>query len=555
MPVLRFKPGRVEEVLGLPLREALEVVERLKVEAEVAEDGYVEFEIEVDRPDMYILEGIARQAAGILGREKGLPRFEVVKSGYRIIVSSVDTRPYIAGAVVWNVNVDEDYLEELIQFQEKLHGSMGSGRERVAIGLHDLDKLPSKTLYYRMERIGDVRFRPLGGVKEMSLAEVLSETEQGRKYGGLSLSGDRHPVLYSGDQVISVPPVINAELTRIEPGTKHVFIDVTGTSLKAVLDTLAVIVAGLSERGGRRIGLVHVEAPWGTLKEPRMEPSKMVLDIEYASRHLGIGFGAGEAAEHLERMRFGATPAGDAAVEALIPRYRVDILHPVDLVEEIMLSIGVDNMPARRPRLMLRGRLLLHRYWERQARLLLAGHGFVEVLGYTLVPCSHGAEAGIDREKLVAIENPVGEESGCLRASLLPQLLRLAAANQHRVPLRVFEVGEAYIAAGSGDTGVEARKRLAILIMDRKAGYEDIQAVVYSLLRLLGDEVLRVERSEHPLLIPGRTARIETREGLEAVLGEARPEKLEELGVTYPVAVAEIDYTGLAGGAGPVPRP
>ncbi|NOZ88910.1 MAG: phenylalanine--tRNA ligase subunit beta, partial [Crenarchaeota archaeon] len=258
MPVLRFKPGRVEEALGLPLAEALKLVERLKVEAEVVEDGYVELEVEVDRPDMYSLEGIARQAAGLLGREKGLVRYETIDSGYTIYASKVEPRPYIAGAVVWNVNVDEDFLEELIQFQEKLHGSLGSARQRMAIGLHDLDKLPSRELRYTMERIDDVKFVPLGGSEEMTLRRVLEETSQGRSYGSIALRDDTHPVLRSGDRVISVPPVINAEDTRIEPGTRHIFIDVTGTDLNVVLDTLSIIASSLAERGGRRIGLVRV---------------------------------------------------------------------------------------------------------------------------------------------------------------------------------------------------------------------------------------------------------------------------------------------------------
>ena len=116
MPVLRFKPGRVEEVLGLGLDKALQVMEKLKIEVELDDEGNVVAELEVDRPDMYSLEGIARQAKGLLGVELGMPRYEIVESGYRIVAEDVPTRPYVAGAVVWDVDVDEDFLEELIQF-------------------------------------------------------------------------------------------------------------------------------------------------------------------------------------------------------------------------------------------------------------------------------------------------------------------------------------------------------------------------------------------------------------------------------------------------------
>ena len=553
MPVLRFSPGRVEEVLRLPLEEALRVAERLKIEAEIASDGMVEFEVEVDRPDMFCLEGIARQADGILGRARGLPRYGLRDSGYRVRVEGdVAVRPYILAAVVWGVNVDDEYLRELIQFQEKLHLSLGGDRRYVAIGLHDLDKLPSRTLYYRLEPIDAVRFTPLGHGEEMTLGEVLERTEQGVKYGRIALSGRMHPVLYSGDTVISVPPVINAEATRVEPGTRNIFIDVTGTNKRLVRDTLYVLAAGLAERSKEKaIGLVKIERPEETIVEPTMEPRGMSLEARYASSMLGTRLTAEEAADHLERMRFDARPVDENLVAVKAPAYRIDIIHPVDLVEEIMLSIGVENLAPEPPKTMLRGRLLRHRYWEREARKLLAGMGFVETVSYSLVDCEKQVSlGGARREELVRLANPLGPETACLRATLIPQLLELAAANQQHIPLRVYELAETLRASRAG---VEARKTLGILVMSDKAGYEDIQAVVYTLIRLLGDEITAIEESTHPSLIEGRTARLRTRSGIEAILGEAKPQVLEKLGITYPVALAEIDYTAVA--ESNVPRP
>ncbi len=272
MPVLRFRSERLLEALEVgSIDRVVKLLERLKGEVTVVEGGrYVEVEYEMDRPDLYTVEGIKRAAWGLLGRELGLPRYRVVTTDYIIEAEDVSTRPYIAGAVVWDVNVDEHFLEELIQFQEKLHQSLGGNRARVAIGLHDLRKLPSKRLKYVFERADAVTFTPLGLDREMKLSEVLASTEQGRKYGRISLARDgRHPVLYSGDDVISVPPVVNAELTRIEPGTRDVFIDVTGTELRLVLNVLYVLANNAGERarfladpGGfaREAGLTEEEA-------------------------------------------------------------------------------------------------------------------------------------------------------------------------------------------------------------------------------------------------------------------------------------------------------
>lgn len=548
MPVLKFKPGRVEEVLGLSLDKALEIMEKLKIEVELDEEGNVVVELEVDRPDMYSLEGIARQAKGLLGRELGLPRYEVVESGYRIVAEDVPTRPYIAGAIVWDVDVDEDFLEELIQFQEKLHTSHGGRRRRVAIGLHDLDKLSSKNITYRFIDIDGVMFKPLHHERTMTLREVLEETSQGKSYGSISLRENKHPVLYSGDDVISVPPVINADLTRIEPGTRHIFIDVTGTELKPVLDILSILAANLAERSkSKRVGMVEVKAPWGMLREPQLRPSSMVLDVEYASKVIGTRLAPSDVIESLQRMRFGAKEAGNGLVDVEVPRFRIDILHPVDLVEEIVLARGLDNLAPERPRLMLRGSLLPVRVWEREARLLLVGHGFVEVYSYSLTSCRDQVElAGVEEDKLVRIDNPVGLESECLRASLLPQLLRIASTNQHAVPLRVFELGDVVVAdSANRERGIVYRRRLALLYMDEKAGYEDVQSIVYSLIRLLGDEIVEVKPTRHKLFIEGRTAELRTQGGVVAVIGEVKPQILEQLEVSYPMAAAELDYTGI----------
>ena len=548
MPVLRFKPGRVEEALQLPLREALRVAERLKIEAEVLPEGIVEMEIEVDRPDMYSLEGIARQVDGILERSLGLPLYRTEPTDYTVNVENVVSRPYIAAAIVWDVDVDEDYLEELIQFQEKLHVSLGGRRELVAIGLHDLEKLPSKQLSYRLEPIERVIFEPLGGGGERTLEEVLRETEQGKKYGKISLRGRLHPVLYSGNYVISVPPVINAELTRIEPGTRHVFIDVTGTNKRLVMDTVAILAANLAERSkGKRIGLVRIARDSGEeMHTPDMNPRRVSVDARYVERNIGMGIEPELIVKHLRRMRFGARRGEGSLLHVEVPRYRIDILHPIDLVEEVVLSIGIENMEPLTPKLMLRGRLLAERVWEREARKILVGHGFIEVISYSLVDCKKEAEiSGYEPGMIVKLSNPIGVESACLRASLLPGLLLLAAENQHNVPLRVFEIGEGVIVTGSGEKGVEHRKLLAIVYMAEKAGYEDIQGYVYALIRSLGDEVVKITEARHPSLIEGRAAQLETLQGLHAVMGEVRPELLEKYGIEYPVAVAEIDYTSL----------
>ena len=558
MPVLKFKIERFKEVLPeLSFDKLLEMLQRIKGEIEEVSDEYVEIEFEVDRPDLYTCEGIARYLKGLIGKELGAPKYEPYTTPYKVYVENVPSRPYIAVFVVENVRVDDAFFEELIQFQEKLHISLGGRRRRVAIGLHDLEKLPSKTLYYRFADIDTVKFRPLNMDATMSLREVLINTKQGREYGDISLQDNMHPVLYAGDEVISVPPVINADITRVEPGTKHLLVDVTGTDLRGVLDVSAVLAATLAERGGRRIGVVRIDYEGGdSIETPDMKPREMYLEVPYVKRVLGIDVDVEEAANLLRSTRFDAEIEGDKKLRVVVPRYRIDILHPVDLVEEIAIAIGYEKLEPRKPEKLLRPMPLPVHTWEKFARLILAGYGFVEVMSFTLTSCKEQKRVcGLKQDEMVVLSNPVSVELDCLRSCLLHQLLEVAAKNQSIIPLRLFELGEVVIMSNT-DTGVEVRNKLALLIMDYKAGYEDIQSYVYGLIRLMGDSILAIKQAEHPALIRGRTAIIETKQGVTGIMGEVKPEILEEYGITYPVAVAELDYTKVVSRGSPtVSRP
>lgn len=349
MPVIRVRKERLEDLTGLGLGELEELLFRLKCEVEQPEEGVLEVEVNPDRPDMFIGEGIARAVKGIAGLEEGWRPPEVVEAPVLLRVERVPQRPYIGAAVVYGVSVDELFLEELIQFQEKLHDSLGRRRAKIAIGFHDLAKLPSNIVEYKLLPI-DTRMKPLGyGGSEMSFREFLLVDEKGNLYGGLAAKDDSHPFLLSGGEVIAAPPVINSEITRVEPGTRDLFIDVTGTSAELVAKTLDIIVTSLAERRGARVGMVRLEGSstaWGST--PLLSEAKRTLDPRSVSKLLGVKVSPEDAALHLRRMRHNATPKG-GVVEVRVPPFRADILGEVDLAEDIAISIGYEALGRRWP--------------------------------------------------------------------------------------------------------------------------------------------------------------------------------------------------------------
>jgi len=540
MPVLKFRIDRLLNLTGLTLGELEELLFRLKCEAEETPEGdMLEVEINPDRPDMYIGEGLARAVLGLAGKRKGWSRPRIDPPSLTLYNERPARRPYIAAAVIYNVNVDEDYFEELIQFQEKLHDTIGRRRKKVAIGFHDLDKLPSNTLYYRDAPISETRFTPLYGDRPLTGAEVLEGTDQGRAYGALALHGNEHPFLYSGETVIAMPPVINSDLTKVEPGTRHLFIDVTGTDKLAVEKTLDIIVGGLTERPNAYAAKVRIVEDGGSYETPHYGAKESSLDPDYANSVLGTSLQPGEIAGHLEAMGHNARPAGQF-IQVESPPYRVDILGPIDLVEDIAIAIGYENLGYNRPAVVDPGRLLPSTRLARALRDLAIGFGFTETMQLTLTSPRLLDTLGIkDR---VEVLNPVQYEYSVLRPRLLPSLLNTLQANQHaRKPVKIFEIGHVVL---PGDPPVD-RLRLGLAIMDVEAGYEDVQAVVYSILRIL-EAPFKVEPAWEPGLIQGRTARILV-DGVPAgYMGEVDPQVLERLGIEYPVAVAELDVEVLA---------
>lgn len=543
MPVIRLKKWRLESLTGASWSELEETLFRLKCELEDRED-YAQIEVNSDRPDMLIGEGIARAIHGLMGKRKGWKLPDVVESSVRLKSESVPSRPYIACAVIRNVNVDsEDFLEELIQFQEKLHDGLGRRRRKAAIGLHDLDKLPSREVVYTMASI-DSRFKPLGSREESTIASVLAESDKGREYGGIALYEKMHPALISGGEIIAIPPVLNSDITRVEVGTRHLFIDVTGTDERVVSMILDIIASTLAERRGAIVEYVSVSRWNGvSARYPVFNSRSLRIPSDYFEKTLGVKLETGDVVEHLERMLHNVS-VSDNLLNVSVAPFRVDVMGWVDLAEDVAISIGYDKIAegSRESRLKTRGSLLEETRLSRKIRELLLGLGFTEVMRLTLTSPSLLALLGVENEA-IRVSNPVQHEYSMLKPVLAASILEVMRESQHREkPIKIFELGLAASRTASGEVFEDSRLGLGLL--DYSVGYEDIQAVIYALLRLLGLK-FTVESSSIPFFIKGRQAFIKANGVVLGWMGEIHPRILEALGIEYPVALSEISLKAL----------
>ena len=533
MTVISVEYSDIVDLLGkrFSIEEIRAKTSMIGAADEGVEGETLSFDISPNRPDMYSVEGLVRALRGALGLETGLPQFDVHESSVRFIVdgSVKPVRPFAVGGIVRGIEMSDELVKSLMDLQEKLHVTIGRRRKKVAIGIHDMDKV-TPPFTYRGAKPDGVSFVPLGMAGKMTPKEILEVHEKGREYAHILNGSNVCPIIEdSNGTVLSFPPIINGIATALTEDTRNLFIDVTGLDFGAVSSALNILTTSLHERGGR-IESVSLELPDTKLRSPDLSTRTKTVSVSNAGKLLGVSLTPRDAADFLERMRFGTKVSGDN-IEVTIPAYRVDILHEVDLIEDIAIGHGYDKMPLTLPERATVGNLSDVTSHSRALREMMVGYGYQEIMSLSMVDPQMPFKGGASGP---AIVNPVSSELGGLRSSLLSSLLKILAMNTHRdLPQRVFEVED--VLAGSGN-----ERRLAAASIHAKASFTEVKSLVQSVMRDLGRKY-ELEAGDDPNFIPGRCAFAVVSGRSVGVLGEIAPQVLEAYGLGYPVAAFEIN--------------
>lgn len=520
------------DLLGqrISLEEAVNRITYMGSGPEAVAGDVMTFDIFPNRPDLYSVEGIARNLRGFLGLELGLPKYPVEASGIEFWVDpkTQPVRPFAVGGVVRGIELDDNLLRSLVDLQERLHTTTGRKRRKVAIGIHDLDRV-TPPFRYKAELPHEIRFTPLGMARELDLEAILEQHEKGREYAHLVRGKERYPIIVDRDgKVLSFPPVINGIATQLTPDTRNLFLDVTGTDLDAVSGTLNILATALAERGGK-IQTVKTLYADRTLETPDLTPMSMTVDVEKAQRLLGVPLTPGKAVDLLRRMRHDAEVDGPR-VRVRAAAYRMDLLHEVDLDEDLAIAWGYDRYPRDLAHRQTIGTPLGKSLFSDALRQLLMGYGYQEVMSLTMA----GAEEPVATPERTVVLNPVTSDLTTLRSSLLPGLLNLLRLNQHReLPQRIFEVGDVVLDAKNV-------RHVGAAAIHPRASFTEAKSLVLSLLRDAGREGT-MEPLEDTNFIAGRAAAV-LAEGREfGRFGEIHPRILEAYSLVQPVFAVELD--------------
>jgi len=555
MPVIDVNLGDFLSLLGE--ETALEEIEKRLPMMGVSWEGRTEdgFSIEVfpNRPDMLSIEGLARAYASFTGVRTGLIPYEVKASDYVAVVEErvEPVRPYFVSAVIRNIEFDDPLIRSIIQMQEKLHITHCRKRRKVSIGLHDLKPIEFPVVY--TARPPGFSFRPLGERTAMNLAEILTELPKGKEYAWILEGQEEYPILMdSKGMVLSMPPIINSEHTRIDEATDSIFVDVTATDWKAMNEVLNIIVTTFADRGAE-IYAVKNHYRDREVTTPDLSPRIMELENRYVNEILGLELPLKETAGYLEKMGYGIpdetpvfTESREGSLTVQVPCYRTDIMHPYDLVEDVAIAYGYDRFVPEIPSIASPAGEDPLEVFCRGLRNFLVGFGFQETMTFMMTNRRDLFERMcLPEEPVAETENPKTEEYTVLRNRLLPSLMEVLSINKHHpYPQNLFEVDDIILLDERTETGARTAKRLAVALCHARANFSEIKAVMNSIfenLKVAAD----IEAGGMPCFIEGR--RLVAKAGREPLCwaGELRPEVLENWRLEMPVAALEMDIDRL----------
>lgn len=537
MVVVSLHHRELSRLLGKRVSKGL-LQERLPMMGaalEGVEDDTIKVEISPNRPDLYSVEGVTRALKGVLDMEVGLPKYHVGDGGidFQVDKNVKAVRPYLVGGLVKGLTLTDEVVVSLVELQERLHASLGRGRKKVAVGLHDYDQV-EPPFVYRAFGPHEVSFVPLGGSEEMTLGDILTNHEKGREYGWILQGKERLPlILDNQDRVLSFPPIINGNTTTLTPETTNILIDVTGTDLMAVSKALDIMMTAMADRGGEMLS-VSVHHPNGILTTPDLTPIRIKVSVAGIRELLSSELPPEDMVAALERMRFGARHKG-GALEVEIPAYRTDILHEVDLMEDVAIGHGFDRFQDELPKRLTFGRSNALNQFTQALRHVVVGHGLQEVRTLTF---QDQQAPFTPRETPLRLRNPITSELNVVRSTLLPSLLDILRLNRHReLPQRFFEIDDVVL------EGIN-RRHLGGVIIHSKAGFTEVKGLVQGILRDIGLSVEVTDLRDENFL-QGRCARpIVEGEGL-GLLGELTPEIITRYELFNPVAAFELDVQTL----------
>ena len=545
MPVVELNLNRIKKLVSgnTTKKKIIDVLPFLGLDIESQDGDEIRIEYSPNRPDYSTDFGIALGLQGLLAIKKGVQKLNIKKTGkYEINVdSSVSKiRPFVTGIVAKNGAIDDQTIKQLMNMQEDLHFGIGRKRKKSSIGLHDLDKILFPLTYTTTTR--EKTFVPLNETKEKSISDILSQTDVGQNYGWVLGDSKNVPIIIDSEvNIVSFPPIINAALTTVTTKTKNILVEVTSIEKDAAEDTLSV-VSSILQTAGFQISELKISG--GKNSTPKLNERTIIYDPKFTSEILGIEISPSNMVTCLKKCRLDATIKGKK-IKCVIPRYRFDIFGPMDLVEEIALGYGIDNLePKLSPSTTIGAKDSVTIKTNLMTKTAV-GLGLLEVVNSSLTSKKILYElTKRNSSEMISVLDSKSQEHTILRDSLLSGLLENLSKNIHETyPQKLFETGVVFTKGKS----IRESINLAVVMAHKDTNFSEIKAILQSILRTNFKIECKTKPSSknQELFVKGKYADIYVNDKKIGEVGEICNEILDNFRIRTSVVGFEITLSGL----------
>jgi phenylalanyl-tRNA synthetase beta chain len=291
---------------------------------------------------------------------------------------------------------------------------------------------------------------------------------------------------------------------------------------------------------GGKIYSMKLKYAGKTRTTPDLKPTDMKLDLKFINRWLGLRLKDKDAKKYLERMGYGYS-----AGKVKVPAYRADILHQVDLAEDIAIAYGYERFIPAIPNVATIGRESPFEAFKAKVAEILAGLGLQEVNTYNLTNRDFQCTKMEVDMPLIELANSLSSEFDVLRAWMVPSMLEIFKNNKHHdYPQRIFGIGTVFKKNPKFDTNIEENDRLCVAICSDRTDFTEIRQVLDYLFRQI-DASYEVIEAVHNSFIDGRVGRVVTNKKKVAYIGEISPTVIGNFSLEMPVTVLELNLTEL----------
>ncbi len=542
MPVVEISYSRLQKLVGKASKKQIsDSLPFLGLDIESENKDLVRVEYSPNRPDYSTDFGIALGLQGLLGLKTGSIKLKIKKSkNFRINVkpSVSKIRPFVTGIIAKNGKIDDKIIKQFMAMQEDLHFGIGRKRKKSSIGIHDLDKICFPLTYTTTNR--NHKFIPLNSKKDQKISDILKNTEVGQDYGYVLGNSSIVPIIIdSSGATVSFPPIINAEMTTVTTKTKNLLVEVTGINKDDAEDMLSVVATMLQAAG---FTLESLNITGAKNASPKLEPRKISVSSSLINQSLGLNLNVPKIISSLKKSRLDASAKGNNII-CNVPPYRFDIFGPMDLVEEVALGYGIENLtPLLSPSETLGAP---HQIFSqlKSLSLVMVGLGYLEGLNSSLTSKKILYEMTNRKPKnVISVLNSKSQEHTILRDSILPGLLENLSRNIHsQYPQKLFETGTIFLK----NNPINEKTNFAAVCTHQEANFSEIKSILQAALKTAFNLEIVTKTSTNETFEKGRTASVLVRGKTIGIIGEINSKTIENYKIRVPVVGFEISLSGL----------